>query len=110
MELAKKEGITMTQRLAFHEVKERNIQTLQQYIPIVAKVHGGAHPEFHEVRKVFDTIQKKISEAGTKKPDLTAEFQTLQKLTGHYAVPKDVCESFETVYLLLAELDSAYQA
>lgn len=100
----------MSQRLTFYEVKERNIQTLRQYIPIVARVHGGSHPEFHEVRKIFDMINKKTSEAETNRPDLTAEFHTLQRITNHYAIPNDVCESFETVYLLLAELDSAYHA
>ncbi|HAF59558.1 MAG TPA: iron-sulfur cluster repair di-iron protein, ric, partial [Clostridiales bacterium UBA9856] len=33
----------------FNEVKARHFKTLEQYVPIVARVHGDKHPEFHEV-------------------------------------------------------------
>ena len=56
----------MSNQLTFNEVRERHFKTLEQYVPIVARVHGGSHPEFHKVHKLFDAINKKIKEAGSK--------------------------------------------
>lgn len=92
----------------FNQVKEKNFKILEQYVPIVARVHGGSHPEFHEVRKVFDVIIKKTKEAGAERPELSKEFSELREITNNYAVPGDVCESYEAVYKMLAEVDKAY--
>ncbi|HHV64362.1 MAG TPA: iron-sulfur cluster repair di-iron protein, ric [Peptococcaceae bacterium] len=100
----------MSKELRFNEVKEKHFPTLEQYVPIVARVHGKHHPEFHEVHKLFDTIKAKVKEAGTVKPELEAEFAKLREITGNYKVPDDVCESYEAVYNMLAELDNAYHA
>ena len=100
----------MSNQLSFNEVRERHFKTLEQYVPIVARVHGGSHPEFHKVHKLFDAINKKIKEAGSKKPELKEEFTKLREVTNNYTVPADVCESYEAVYKMLAELDKAYQA
>ena len=94
----------------FAEVKARNLEKLEMYVPVVARVHGGTHPEFHEVRKVFDVLREKMQAAGTAKPDLTDEFAQLRQITGNYQVPGDVCETYEAVYTLLQELDEAYSA
>ena len=94
----------------FNEIKKKTFQTLKQYVPIVARVHGDHHPEFHEVRKVADTIMEKTKEAGTNKPTLNEEFAKLRELTDNYTVPADVCESYEAVYRMLAEIDKAYHA
>ena len=99
----------MSKQLTFNEVKESNFKTLEQYVPVVARVHGANHPEFHEVRKLFDTINKKTREAGSEKPELKVEFSKLREITDNYTVPGDVCESFEAVYNMLAEVDEAYQ-
>lgn len=98
----------MTKKLLFSEVKGSLFPTLEQYVPIVERVHGGNHPEFHEVRKLFDTINQKIKEAGSEKPELKVEFARLREITSNYTVPGDVCESFEAVYKMLAEADEAY--
>lgn len=90
----------------FNQVKETNIETLELYVPIVARVHGGSHPEFHEVKRLFDLINIKMKE--TDKPDLDKEFKELQQITNNYKVPTDTCESYEAVYNILAELDEAY--
>ncbi|MGI6649296.1 MAG: iron-sulfur cluster repair di-iron protein, ric [Bacillota bacterium] len=95
---------------SFNEAKKRHFQTLKQYVPIVERVHGGNHQEFHEVRKLFDTIIEKTKEAGTKKPVLNEEFARLREITNNYTVPGDVCESYEAVYRMLAEIDKAYHA
>jgi regulator of cell morphogenesis and NO signaling len=94
----------------FNETVKKLIPTLEKFVPIVARVHGKHHPEFHDVRKVFDTIFEKVKEAGTEKPELSQEFTKLREITGNYTVPGDVCESYEAVYKMLAELDEAYHA
>jgi iron-sulfur cluster repair protein YtfE (RIC family) len=88
---------------------ERNLITLSQYVPIVARVHGGSHPEFLEVRRVFNQLHDKIRAAEDQQPELNHEFQELRQITNNYTVPTDVCESYEAVYKMLSELDRAYQ-
>jgi regulator of cell morphogenesis and NO signaling len=100
----------MTNNLTFDEAMKKHLQTLELYVPIVARVHGSNHPEFHEVRKLFDTIVKKTKEAGSNKPELNEAFARLREITDTYTVPVDVCESYEAVYSMLAELDRAYRA
>ncbi|NLP35944.1 MAG: iron-sulfur cluster repair di-iron protein, ric [Clostridiales bacterium] len=92
----------------YKEAKERNFKKLEQYIPIVDRVHGKSHPEFHDVRRVFDCINHKTKEAGADKPELDNEFKQLREITANYTVPGDVCESYEAVYKMLAEVDEAY--
>ena len=92
----------------FNELKERYFDKLVQYVPIVAGVHGGHHPEFHEVHGLFKRIQEKVSETGSSKPDLKDEFLKLRAITDNYKIPGDVCEAYEAVYKMLEELDKAY--
>lgn len=99
----------MANKTTFNQAKEKYLQTLQQYVPVVDRVHGGNHSEFHQVREVFDTIVKKTNEAGSEKPQLDQEFTKLREITDNYKVPGDVCETYEAVYNMLAEVDQAYQ-
>ncbi len=100
----------MTNDLIFKEAKKTYFQKLKQYVPIVARVHGGNHPEFNEVRNLFETIIEKTKKAGSKKPEINEEFAKLREITDNYTVPGDVCESYEAVYNMLAEIDKAYHA
>ena len=50
----------------FNKTKERNLERLEQYVPIVERVHGGSHPEFHDVRRLFDKINIKIKKQDQK--------------------------------------------
>lgn len=100
----------MSKQLNFNKAKQAHLKTLAQYVPVVARVHGGSHPEFHEVRKAYDELAKKTKAAGVERPDLTAEFARLREITDNYTVPDDVCESYEAVYNMLAELDKVYEA
>ena len=100
----------MANKQTFNEAKAKHFKTLGQYVPIVARVHGGNHPEFHDVHKLFDALGKKIKEAGSQLPELNEEFEKLREITNNYTVPADVCESYEAVYNMLEELDKAYQA
>jgi regulator of cell morphogenesis and NO signaling len=100
----------MSKQLNFNQVKETHLKTLAQYVPVVARVHGGNHPEFHQVQKVYDRLAKKVKDARAEKPDLVDEFVKLREITDNYTVPGDVCESYEAVYNMLAELDRAYES
>jgi regulator of cell morphogenesis and NO signaling len=100
----------MANKQIFNEAKAKHFKTLEQYVPIVARVHGKSHPEFHDVHTLFDALAKKIKETGSGVPDLNEEFAKLREITNDYTVPDDVCESYEAVYNMLAELDKAYQA
>lgn len=93
----------------FNEAK-KNLKKLKLFVPVVARVHGGNHPEFHDVRKLYNEINAKIKEAGLEKPKLDNEFKQLREITDNYTVPGDVCESYQAVYNMLAEIDEAYQA
>ena len=93
----------------FNDAKEKNFERLEQYVPVVARVHGGTHPEFHDVKKVFDEVSGKIKESRSEEIELDNEFKQLRGITDNYTVPGDVCETYEAVYNMLAELDEAYQ-
>ncbi len=94
----------------FTEAKEKHFDRLNQFTPIVDRVHGDNHPEFHEVKELWESIYGKTEAADAKKPELDAEFQRLREVTDNYTVPSDVCESYEAVYNMLEEVDAAYQA
>jgi len=94
----------------FTKAKEKHFDRLNQFTPIVNRVHGGNHPEFHEVKALWDSIYDKTEASGSDKSELDAEFQRLREVTDHYTVPGDVCESYEAVYNMLEEVDAAYQA
>lgn len=100
----------MANKQKFNQAKAKHFQTLKQYVPIVARVHGKNHPEFLEVHKLFDVLSKKVKKAGEAVPDLNEEFARLREITNNYTVPDNVCESYAAVYNMLAELDKAYQA
>lgn len=98
----------MENKRTFSEVKAEHFQTLKRYVPVVARVHGKSHPEFHEVHKLFATIADKIKDAASARPEIGKEFARLREITHNYTVPGDVCESYDAVYKMLAELDRAY--
>lgn len=89
----------------FLQAKDTYLERLTMFVPIVDKVHGKHHPEFHDVRRVFETMKDKI-----EKEDfiLDNEFKELKIITNNYEVPNDVCESYEAVYHMLENLNNAY--
>lgn len=97
----------MTQ-LTFQQAKEKHFDKLAQFTPIVNRVHGSNHPEFNQVFDLWNLIQDKSER--THNPDLSDEFKQLRQVTNDYTVPHDVCESYEAVYQMLAEVDQAYHA
>lgn len=96
----------MTEK-TFKEAKAANIEKLEQFIPIVQRVHGENHPEIFKVGEQFDYLNEKIK--GNKENlKLNEEFDELREITDDYKVPADVCESYEAVYQMLEELDQSY--
>lgn len=95
--------------LTFNEAKEKNFERLEQFTPIVQRVHGDNHPEFHQVKDLWDQINENTQRADGDKPELDQEFTKLREVTDNYKVPGDVCESYEAVYNMLEEVDKAYQ-
>lgn len=93
------------QMTTFNELFEKHREKLELYVPVVARVHGDTHPEFHEVKKHFDVIREKLYELDLD--ELKAEFEELSQITDHFAVPGDVCETYEAVYQMLSELHTA---
>lgn len=100
----------MTQYASFKEAWKANQKNLKLYVPVVERVHGKHHPEFHDVRVQFDALVEQIKLAGRKQPVLDEQFAALRKISDNYTVPGDVCESYEAVYVMLSELDKAYHA
>ncbi|MDD4323945.1 MAG: iron-sulfur cluster repair di-iron protein, ric [Eubacteriales bacterium] len=84
------------------------LDEIAPYVPVVDRVHGPTHPEFHEVRSIFDKLVEKTDAAGEGCPELSDEFAQLRKVTNNYEIPGDVCETFEEVYQTLERLDKTY--
>ena len=93
---------------AFARIVKEQAKNMELYVPVVARVHGGSHPEFHQVRAVYDEIVGKIKKAAGGRPDLAEDFARLRKITTDYTVPADTCETYEAVYRMLAQWDRAY--
>ncbi|MGY3765997.1 iron-sulfur cluster repair di-iron protein, ric [Vagococcus vulneris] len=79
---------------------------LCQLIPIVDKVHGMHHPEFHDVTRIWEVLKEDVK---AKNLDKIADlFNQLNKVTDNYQIPTDVCDSFKLVYNDLQQLEIAY--
>lgn len=98
------------QNRAFNELVENNFSTLDLYTTAITRAHGKHHPEAFEVRELFETMNKKVKEAGSGKPNLAEEFTKLRNITDNYTIPENVCETFAGVYNMLSEADQAYHA
>lgn len=90
----------------FNELLNEHQKKLDLYVPVVERVHGAAHPEFHDVKRVYDQLRDKLAQSA----DITHEFSELRRITFDYSVPSDVCESYQAVYEMLRDLDEAYTA
>lgn len=98
----------MSNQLTFQETFKKYSPTLSKYVPIVDRVHGQHHPEFHDVVTVFDQLKSKVT--GTKRKDvnLDNEFAQLKSITNDYEVPEDVCETYAAVYQMLEIINQSY--
>ncbi|WP_338471626.1 iron-sulfur cluster repair di-iron protein, ric [Niallia sp. XMNu-256] len=98
------------QNRTFNEVATNYLEKLDLFTHAITRAHGKSHPEAFEVRELFTKISEKVKIGHVNKPDLDAEFTQLRIITDNYKVPGDVCETYETTYTMLSELDKAYQA
>ena len=94
----------------FKDETKANLKRLEQFVPVVDRVHGAHHPEFHDVKRVFEEINEKIKATSKDKPNLDNEFKELREITDNYTVPGDVCESYEAVFKMLSLVEEAYKA
>lgn len=97
----------MLNKTEYDKVSKQYFKTLDQYVPVVDRVHGGSHPEFHNVRELYNDIVDLSKGPEAQKAGLYDVFDNLRKITSDYTVPDDVCESYEAVYKMLEELDLA---
>lgn len=81
-------------------------ERLDMYVPVVSRVHGPHHPEFHDVRKVYEQLAAKVQNDEVE--NLDDEFKQLRLISNNYLVPNDVCETYEAVYKMLEEIDTYY--
>lgn len=81
---------------------------LAKITPVVARVHGGGHPELTEVRDIFQDMNNKVQTSA--EADLKPDFEQLRTVTDNYEVPADGCEAYTTTYEMLKEADQAYHA
>lgn len=95
-------------KTTFNEVKAKHMERLEQFVPIVERVHGKNHPEFFKVHTLFNQLNKKVQETKNEDAVLHEEFRQLREVTNHYEIPNDVCESYAAVYTMLKDLDDAY--
>lgn len=100
----------MSNNSVFKEGVKKYLPILEQYVPVVARVHGNSHQEFHQIVKEFNNIKLKIKENGPEKADLNDEFTKLREISSNYTVPGDVCESYQAVFQMLSYLDDIYNA
>lgn len=100
----------MINKSEYKETAKKYLPILEKYVPVVARVHGGTHPEFHKIVEIFNTIILKSKEAKSEIADLKEEFIKLREISNNYTTPDDVCESYEAVYQMLALLDEKYNS
>lgn len=94
----------------FNELKEKYSEKLELYVPVVARVHGADHPEFHDVHELYNKINGKMENTESEELELKDEFTELRRITDNYKIPENTCESYEAVYNMLSELDEAYNS
>lgn len=61
----------------FNDVAAGNLEKLEQFIPIVVRVHGKNHPEIKKVQRKFNQLDEKIKNKDTNLED---EFSTLREI------------------------------
>lgn len=98
----------MKDYLTFEDKYKKLEPTLTSFIPIINRVHGSRHPEFHDVSIVYEKIKSKLEDSKQATIDFDYEFAQLKSLTNDYRIPNDVCETYTAVYKMLALLNKTY--
>lgn len=96
--------------MTFQEVIKENFPLLKQYTPVLARVHGKAHPELARVRDIFQEIQDTVKTEDINQVDISPQFEELRNITDNYTVPSDGCGTYLETYEMLEKADQAYHA
>lgn len=81
---------------------DQNLLIAAEYAPIIERVHGANHPELTRVREITEELQ---SSDAARSAEL---FEELRTVTDNYAIPGDVCETFEATYQALSKADPSF--
>ena len=84
---------------------DHNIAEAAKFAHLIERVHGAHHPELTRVREI--TLAIEASEDPTRR---SALFTELRAVTQNYAIPDDVCETFEATYQALERADRSQVA
>ncbi|MDO5676437.1 MAG: hypothetical protein Q4G35_02890 [Propionibacteriaceae bacterium] len=79
---------------------EQALAKASELAPIIERVHGEHHPELTRVRELTELI------ANADGADVAPYFAELRTVTSNYAIPDDVCETFEATYAALEQAES----
>lgn len=82
---------------------DRHLEKAAEFAPLIESVHGEHHPELTRVREITEQL---MGAPADPKP----LFAELRAVTDNYAIPDDVCETFEAVYRSLSRADAAASA
>lgn len=77
------------------------LATAAELAPIIERVHGEHHHELTRVRELTEQIVAAGADA-----DIRPLFAELRSVTRGYAIPDDVCETFEAAYAALEEAEA----
>ncbi|MFD1472071.1 iron-sulfur cluster repair di-iron protein, ric [Companilactobacillus mishanensis] len=78
-----------------------NQDKLDTFTRAITAAHGKNHPEVFEVRKEYLNLKEAVA-AGA---NLDNNFAQMRETTQNYAIPDDVCPTFEATYHMLANAD-----
>ena len=85
--------------------KQSLIKSLNQYFPIVSRVHGSHHPEIVTVKDLYYHFIKQEQPTSL---DVSTFFNQVRDTTNNYQVFDDVCESYQAIYRMLKQLEQEY--
>ncbi|MFD1418840.1 iron-sulfur cluster repair di-iron protein, ric [Companilactobacillus keshanensis] len=77
-------------------------EKLDLFTKAITIAHGKNHPEVFAVREEY----LKLKEAAENGQNLDGDFDQLRETTQNYAIPDDVCPTFEATYQMLESADS----
>ncbi|AKP67442.1 hypothetical protein [Companilactobacillus ginsenosidimutans] len=87
------------------EVKDyldQHEEKLDFFTNAITIAHGQNHPEVFDVRKEYLNLKDAVA----ANADLNKNFDQLRETTKNYAIPNDVCQTFEATYHMLKNADA----
>ncbi len=94
--------------VTFAGVLKEEVPLIEEYMPVLVKVHGENHPELAQVQEVFLKLNKKVQAEDIDQLDIAPEFMEIRQITNNYTIPKDACETYIATYEMLQAVEIAY--